>query len=264
MQRIEPKALQRNSSLQFPVAKSKEELKKIVVYVKPFDDEVIFNFQKLFEYVHTKHKDMTLLVEKWVIDQIEKLIQDPIKAPRCSDICKQGNKPGIWLNESEEVRAEIDFLVTMGGDGTILWASKQFHTAYVPPIISFGEGSLGYLCNFDFSEHKSVIDKINKHMAKERCFFDLDTRFRLRTWMEKDPVRDVFRGNNLTQSNKMTIDGFHILNEVVIDRGPFPVSIQLDILLDGQLMTTLSGDGLIVATPTGSTAYNMSAAGSIV
>ena len=82
--------------------------------------------------------------------------------------------------------------------------------------------------------------------------------------MKEKPERLVFRGNNLTQGTNMMIDGFHILNEVVIDRGPFPCSVQLDILLDGQHMTTLIGDGLIVATPTGSTAYNMSAAGSIV
>ena len=62
----------------------------------------------------------------------------------------------------------------------------------------------------------------------------------------------------------MNIKDFHIVNEVVIDRGPSPYSLQLEIYIDGNFMTTLVGDGLIIATPNGSTAYNLSVGGSIV
>ena len=65
-------------------------------------------------------------------------------------------------------------------------------------------------------------------------------------------------------ANQVLVKNYHILNEVVIDRGPNPSSVQLDIYLDGNYLTNLVGDGLIIATPTGSTAYNMSAGGSIV
>lgn len=54
------------------------------------------------------------------------------------------------------------------------------------------------------------------------------------------------------------------MNEVVVDRGPSPYAIQLEIYFDNKYITTLVGDGLIISTPTGSTAYNMSAGGSIV
>ena len=63
---------------------------------------------------------------------------------------------------------------------------------------------------------------------------------------------------------KMNLTGYHVLNEVVADRGPSPYAIQLEVFFDGQFMTTLVGDGLIIATPTGSTAYNLSAGGSII
>ena len=62
----------------------------------------------------------------------------------------------------------------------------------------------------------------------------------------------------------MMVQDFHIINEVVVDRGPSPYAIQLEIYIDGNHMTTLIGDGIIISTPTGSTAYNMSAGGSIV
>lgn len=55
-----------------------------------------------------------------------------------------------------------------------------------------------------------------------------------------------------------------MLNEVVIDRGPSPYSVQLDLYIDDNKFTSLCGDGIIIATPTGSTAYNLSAGGSIV
>ena len=80
----------------------------------------------------------------------------------------------------------------------------------------------------------------------------------------KQPERDIYKGNDLKPSTKMIIDGYHVLNEIVIDRGPSPYALQLEIYFDGIMMTTLEGDGIILSTPTGSTAYNMSAGGSIV
>ena len=55
-----------------------------------------------------------------------------------------------------------------------------------------------------------------------------------------------------------------MLNEVVIDRGPSPYSLSLDLYVDGNKFTSIIGDGIIISTPTGSTAYNLSAGGSIV
>ena len=62
----------------------------------------------------------------------------------------------------------------------------------------------------------------------------------------------------------MKIKDYHCVNEVVIDRGPSPYCIQIEILIDNNYFTTMVGDGLIVSTPTGSTAYNLAAGGPIV
>jgi NAD+ kinase len=77
-------------------------------------------------------------------------------------------------------------------------------------------------------------------------------------------LREIYLGNNILESVKKEIVDYHILNEIVIDRGPWPTSVQLEIWFDGNFMTTLVGDGLIISTPTGSTAYNLSAGGSII
>jgi len=59
-----------------------------------------------------------------------------------------------FKNQDEGERKKIDYIITLGGDGTILWASKQFANNYIPPMICFAHGSLGFLCNFSFDEYK--------------------------------------------------------------------------------------------------------------
>jgi len=89
---------------------------------------------------------------------------------------------------------------------------------------------------------------------------------RLRVNMGKgdETERLVYRGDNLEKSEPLLLYDFHVLNEVVIDRGPSPYSLSLDLYIDGNKFTSIIGDGVIIATPTGSTAYSLSAGGSIV
>mmetsp|Transcript_23201 Transcript_23201/g.16498 ORF Transcript_23201/g.16498 Transcript_23201/m.16498 type:complete len:151 (+) Transcript_23201:682-1134(+) len=82
--------------------------------------------------------------------------------------------------------------------------------------------------------------------------------------VEGDKIRQVFKGDQLERHEPVEISNFHVLNEIVLDRGPSPYSVQLDIYIDDNFFTRLVGDGVILSTPTGSTAYNMSAGGSIV
>ncbi len=164
---------------------------------------------------------------------------------------------------TEEEKRQFEYILTLGGDGTILWASKQFNGDYIPPLVSFAHGSLGYLCNFEFDEHEQVLHKVLSSKGK----LHLDNRIRLKASMsgdEAEQTKKVFRGSDFSVFDTVRIKDFHIMNEVVVDRGPSPYSIQLDIFFDGNFMTRLIGDGLIIATPTGSTAYNLSAGGSIV
>ena len=125
-----------------------------------------------------------MIVEKWVVDSCHELNLDLIKEPE------------LFININDEVRRSIDLIVTMGGDGTILWASKQFHGHYIPPLVSFSMGSLGFLCNFTFKEYPEVL--------KGLCHLHLDHRLRLKLSVT-NPEREVFRGNDLTKSEKVMV-----------------------------------------------------------
>lgn len=152
---------------------------------------------------------------------------------------------GVYLDTfaSREILQErVDFVICLGGDGLILHASTVFRTA-VPPVISFNLGSLGFLTPFQFDDFKTEI----KDMMKGNC--NLSLRMRLTCSIIRD---------------EQVASEFQVLNEVVVDRGASPYLSNLDCFCDGKYITTVQADGIIMSTPTGSTAYSMSAGGSMV
>ncbi|CCF60058.1 hypothetical protein KAFR_0I02790 [Kazachstania africana CBS 2517] len=151
----------------------------------------------------------------------------------------------------------FDLVVTMGGDGTVLYVSSIFKK-HVPPIMSFSLGSLGFLTNFKFENfRKDLPDILNK---KIRTYLRL--RLECKLYRRHKPERDPRTGKNICVVE--LVSTHHILNELTIDRGPSPFISMLELYGDGSLMTVAQADGLIIATPTGSTAYSLSAGGSLV
>jgi NAD+ kinase len=167
----------------------------------------------------------------------------------------------IWENKDLADRQKINLIITMGGDGTICWAAKQFSGIYQPPMICFAQGSLGFMTNFSFSEYKDILQNYVSNNG-----LGIDERMRLKINMGQDDNKDrcIFRGDQLDSCDSTLIQDFHVINEVVFDRGPSPYSIQLEVFVNDIPLTTCVGDGIILSTPTGSTAYSMSAGGSIV
>ena len=171
-----------------------------------------------------KFPHIKIFVDDWVLDEINKVKEGELcDVDEDSDgICTADYFPNVFVNTGEKVRESIDFIITLGGDGTILWASKQFRRNHFPPLVSFAHGSLGYMCNFEFNEHRDILTKV---FSRENCNLHLDNRLRLKCGVIGDPMRDVFRGNNFNDPEKMNIQDFHVINEVVIDRGPSPYSL---------------------------------------
>lgn len=93
--------------------------------------------------------------------------------------------PLLFVNNDEALR-KIEYIITLGGDGTILWATKMFHGDYIPPLISFSHGSLGYLCNFLIEEFEKVFTKIMD--CGSSCIY-LDNRLRLKAEVLGKPMR---------------------------------------------------------------------------
>lgn len=182
--------------------------KKVLIFCKPWDDEVLEHFVKLVNFINVEFSHLEILVEQWVIEAVKENNYNLIKLP------------SFFNNAGPKEREEIDYIITLGGDGTILWACKQFHETYIPPLITFSHGSLGYLCNFTFEEHQQVI----KETLCPKCRLHLDNRLRLKLNVTNS-LKKLYRGNDLNKSELVDIKDFHVINEVVIDRGPSPYSI---------------------------------------
>ena len=149
---------------------------------------------------------------------------------------------------------QFDLVLTLGGDGTVLFTSYLFQRI-VPPILSFSLGSLGFLTNFEYQSYKSSLNKI---MGEAGMRVNLRMRF----------TCTVYRANLTRPANGQAgtsemVEGeqFEVLNELVIDRGPSPYVSNLELYGDNELLTVVQADGCIFSTPTGSTAYSLSAGG---
>lgn len=78
------------------------------------------------------------------------------------------------------------------------------------------------MCNFEFEEFPQVLTQVFNHND-----IHLDNRLRLKCGVIGDPYREVFKGNNMDEPETIKIQDFHVINEVVIDRGPSPYSLQI-------------------------------------
>ncbi|KAI0827844.1 ATP-NAD kinase [Trametes gibbosa] len=142
----------------------------------------------------------------------------------------------------------IDLVITLGGDGTILHASSLFKTGAVPPVLSFSMGTLGFLLPFHIDDYTKAIDSAFAgritvlHRMRLSCSFQNSGGERIDT----------------------QCDDWQVMNEIALHRGSSPHLNTIDVFVDGQHLTEAVSDGLIVSTPTGSTAYSLSAGGPIV
>lgn len=149
--------------------------------------------------------------------------------------------PAEGLDE-EGLASACDLLVVLGGDGTILRALHRMRGA-VPPVFGINLGSLGFLTGVHGEEWPKAVESI---AAGD---FQLSARTLLRVELERDGrVAETFTG----------------LNDAVVSRGQHSQLIKVEVRVDGDELCVYNADGLIVATPTGSTAYSMSAGGPLL
>jgi NAD+ kinase len=131
---------------------------------------------------------------------------------------------------------KFDLVLTLGGDGTVLFTSWLFQRI-VPPVLSFSLGSLGFLTNFEFEKYK---DYLNRIMGEDGMRVNLRMRFTCTVY------RDGKEGQDVEEAEQ-----FEVLNELVIDRGPSPYVSNLELYGDDELLTVIQADGCIFSTPTG-------------
>lgn len=148
---------------------------------------------------------------------------------------------GVSMSTLEQELPEADLLVCFGGDGTILHAARDA-TMHNVPILGVNLGSVGFMAELERTE-LSLLSLLGKDSQRMENRMMLDIR--------------VIRAGKVISENLA-------LNDAVVSNGSMARVAEVEVLADDELVTEVTGDGVIIATPTGSTAYSMSAGGPIV
>ncbi len=141
----------------------------------------------------------------------------------------------------DEICHKSDFLVSLGGDGTLLSLVRRSY-GYDKPVLGINAGNLGFLADVKVDEVDAFLD--NLLIGNYR----IDERLMIEGYVKSPSYQK----------------SFYAFNDVVITRPTISKMARIDASLDGEWFNTYSGDGLIISTPTGSTAYSMAAGGSIL
>ncbi len=144
--------------------------------------------------------------------------------------------------EPDDLAASSDLVLVLGGDGTMIATARLIGDEEVP-VLGVNYGGLGYLTEFRIEE---LYDALEMILAGN---YRLDKRVMLAV--------ELHRGDQVVTHNR-------VLNDVVINKSALARIIEIEAYLNRQFVSSFRADGLIVSTPTGSTAYNLSAGGPVI
>lgn len=144
--------------------------------------------------------------------------------------------------EREKMGRRAQLVVSLGGDGTLLRAARDFASCHTP-LIGINLGGLGFLTEIPISKYKEGLTRILKGEYKE------EKRLMLKIAVHRA---------------RKKVGSFVALNDVVISKAGIPRIINLRTFVSHEFITTYSADGLVISTPTGSTAYSLSSGGPVV
>lgn len=201
------------------------QFKHIGIVTRPQTPKIEYCLNRLIELLHTEKLDVYLDQES---------VDDNLVAPN--------NRHKCQMLEKGTIGKKCDLVIVLGGDGTFLSAARKV-AAYRVPLIGVNQGHLGFLTQVSrenmTQEIKSMLT--GKYNAEERIL------------LEAAVIRD-----NETISRSLA------LNDVVLSRGAAGQMIEFEVFINKEFVYTQRSDGLIVSTPTGSTAYALAAGGPIL
>ena len=172
-----------------------------------------------------------------------------VTKPKQSDVARVATDLEAWF-KTKSIKASLardaastaDLAVVVGGDGTLLAAARLLADRQVP-IVAINYGGLGFLTEVTREEMYAALEGVlsGRFVTEERMMMDV----------------------HLSRDGK-PLAAYKALNDVVINKGTIARMIELETRVDGLYVSRFRADGLIVSTPTGSTAYNISAGGPII
>jgi NAD+ kinase len=133
-----------------------------------------------------------------------------------------------------------DLIISIGGDGTMLTTAYKAQF-YDKPVLGINYGKLGFLAEANINQIDVLINEIKRNSVK------IEERILITAEVIGHKVEKLFA-----------------INDIVIDKGGWPKMIELELMVNGEYVTTFSADGIVIATPTGSTGYSLSIGGPIV
>ena len=196
----------------------------IALVGKYHSPEIAESLRRLAEYLH--ERGISVFIERETAENVGRQV----------DLSR-------WVTCGfNDIGAHADLAIVIGGDGTMLDAARRL-ARYRVPLVGVNQGRLGFMTDIARSDMLTCMDHL------------LDGRFSTENRMLLDA--DVFRDGKEIAANLA-------LNDVVVDKGAIGRMIEFELSIDGEFIYNQRSDGLIVATPTGSTAYSLSAGGPIL
>jgi NAD+ kinase len=202
----------------------KPTIRRVGVLVKPNHPEAVKTLCRLLEFFTARGVAL-------------------VATPRADrELIERETGCALEVLEQDELAASVDLIVALGGDGTMIATARLLDNRHVP-VVGINYGTLGYLTEVRVEEMTDALDAI---LAGD---YRLDRRLML--------AAELWRGDVRLMRNR-------VLNDVVISKSALARIIEIETRLDTQFVNLFRADGLIVSTPTGSTAYNLSAGGPII
>lgn len=268
--------------------------RNLLLIQKLYSSEVVEAVVKFSQYIHKEYPEVNLVFEPRIAMSIQGRLDFPIYAS----------------DERSNIADKVDVIATFGGDGTVLRAASLFKLhGSVPPILSFSMGTLGFLGEWDFGEHKKAWREMymsgsdvavrdaayprgpnneiseSSYTGWERMNGkSLGVQRASKVLLRHRIKADIYdpAGNNINHRLSDTLateakmgakpiaetnepsPSLRAINEISVHRGSHPHLAILDIYQNGHYLTETIADGILISTPTGSTAYSLSAGGPIV
>jgi NAD+ kinase len=200
------------------------------------EKKVTLKKNKKIAIVYRIHSPDAVKMAKKVVDFLKNKKYFLYTAPEQKAIA--GTASIVSSNELKE----MSLIIVLGGDGTYLRAVRLLR-GHPVPILGFNMGSLGFLTSHPVD---NIFDIINQTLKNEMV---TQSRSRLQTTVKNKAGKKLV---------------FEALNDIVIERGSYSQLISTSVIFDGAFVNDIKADGLIISTPTGSTAYNLAAGGPIL
>lgn len=248
-------------------------IENVLIVTKLYDLTPVLATIKLLHYILVKSESTNIFIQ----DKLTGIKQFKAEFSKSKVFNFLHNRIKLWSetdftgidNSSKKYTGKnFDLVITLGGDGTILYTNWLFQRQ-IPPLLCFSLGTLGFLTLLDFKNYPQIISDIfeNGYKCSIRSRFECiimksihenvaSDRFK---WNLQNEIRDP----DCTKSHRV-YKKFTIFNDVVVDRGPNSKMTSLDLYSNRRKVTNIEADGCIIATPSGSTAYSLSAGGLLV